>query len=194
MGGMNSRLRISAYELCKDRDGEKCNICNEPGTPLTLIVDHLDNNDKNNPKDGSNWQLLCRRHNYIKNPRRKKSIRIHTSLMRSDTRDQSTAEMQKNAQAEPMFRHWIVEQIRHSKDKRIRKDEAINGGAEYASCSPETIRKRYLPKMLSSVGMLFIYDDASVGETFITLKPKHWVGVMPEDNGFLDLIGKEYGE
>ena len=72
----DAKSYITAYQLCKYRDGEKCKICgghigDHMPVKLTkkwklatkiierLEIDHVDGNPLNNPPDGSNWRLLC---------------------------------------------------------------------------------------------------------------------------------------
>ena len=188
MGGMNNRLRIFAYNLCAIRDGEKCFVCNKQGNKSTLIVHHLDNNHRNNPRDGSNWKLACRHDNYILNPRNSKKVKPYIDINTSNDRDLCSPEMKKNMISEPLFRHWLYKMV--IKNKGIPKDEAVNAGAEIAGCSPVTIKQRYLPKLLSAEG-IYTLDDTSPSNVLIIFKPKHLIGVMPTDNGILDLIAKE---
>ena len=73
---LNQKDYITAYQLCKYRDGEKCKICGghigdlmparllrKWKLPTKIIerleIDHVDGNPLNNPPDGSNWRLLC---------------------------------------------------------------------------------------------------------------------------------------
>ena len=77
---LDGKTYISAYQLVKYRDGEKCAICGgHIGDPLPsrlvkkwklstniiekLEIDHTDGNPLNNPPDGSNWRLLCQADN-----------------------------------------------------------------------------------------------------------------------------------
>ena len=74
------KTQITAYQLCKYRDGEKCDICGAgigDQMPAKLIrkwklttdkiesleIDHIDGNPLNNPPDGTNWRLLCKADN-----------------------------------------------------------------------------------------------------------------------------------
>ena len=74
---LDGKTQITAYQLCKYRDGEKCAICGASigdQMPAKLIrkwklttdkiesleIDHIDGNPLNNPPDGTNWRLLCK--------------------------------------------------------------------------------------------------------------------------------------
>jgi hypothetical protein len=164
MARLNSRQRRKTYEQLRARDGERCNICKRFGNYRTLVVDHCDNNPDNN--NLTNLQLLCRRHNYVKNPRGSKA------KVRLDARDLaqpkiSSAEFLKNTKSEPLFCHWIDRILR--KEHRILYEDAINSGAQMAGCSPVTA-KRYLDKLTSSVGPCQVYYDDEAGATFLELK------------------------
>jgi hypothetical protein len=77
---LDSKTYITAYQLCKYRDGERCAICGgHIGNPMppkligkwklptdkieSLEIDHIDGNPLNNPADGTNWRLLCKADN-----------------------------------------------------------------------------------------------------------------------------------
>lgn len=144
------------------RDGLRCKMCGQFGTlnPKSrrrLIVDHIDNNPTNNSI--SNLQLLCRKHNYLKNPRlaERRETTITTTVPQTD-------EMEKSKICEPQFRTWIMERMR--KEQHVTKDDAVNAGAEFAACSPVTV-VRYLSKLTSSVGPFYIRYDDDMDETFI---------------------------
>jgi len=74
---LDGKTQITAYQLCKYRDGEKCSICGASiGDQMpakfirkwklttekieSLEIDHVDGNPLNNPPDGTNWRLLCK--------------------------------------------------------------------------------------------------------------------------------------
>ena len=77
---LDGKTQITAYQLCKYRDGERCAICGGhigDQMPAKLIrkwklmtnkiesleIDHIDGNPLNNPPDGTNWRLLCKADN-----------------------------------------------------------------------------------------------------------------------------------
>lgn len=155
----SGRFRKKWYPKLVKRDGERCSICGRRPPEVYLEIDHKDGDSKNNPLDGSNYQLLCRHDNRKKNPRGKGR---GSSKLRSDSIDTAaptSAEFRKNQIAEPLFRHWLHEQMRTIKPARITLAEAINSGAEVAGCSTITI-KRYLSKLCSEAGIYqLIYDD-----------------------------------
>lgn len=53
-GSAPNHYRREAFRI----HGEKCNRC---GTTENLVVHHIDENRNNNPLDGSNWEILCKR-------------------------------------------------------------------------------------------------------------------------------------
>jgi hypothetical protein len=195
MGGMNLRQRTFAYNFCVKRNGEKCNVTGCIRTKL--IVDHIDNNDKNNPKDGSNWQLLCRHHNYIKNPRRCWAMKYFTARMQKvESSEPGSPELRKSELAFPLYCEWLRRKV--NENTAIPMDQAINSGAMFVTkcgiqLSPATIRSRYLPMLISSDGD-FDADDTSPTNVLIRFKPKHLIGIIPTDNGINDLISKEDGD
>ncbi len=65
---MNGIMRKKLYRIIAERDGEYCKCCGKLPSEGQLVIDHRDNNEKNN--DLANLQLLCRSCNYLKNPRR----------------------------------------------------------------------------------------------------------------------------
>jgi len=79
---LDRKTQITAYQLCKYRDGEKCDICGASigdQMPAKLVrkwklttdkiesleIDHVDGNPLNNPPDGTNWRLLCKADNLV---------------------------------------------------------------------------------------------------------------------------------
>jgi hypothetical protein len=164
MGRLNSRQRRKLFEQLRARDGERCNVCKRFGNCNTLVVDHRDNNPDNNGL--SNLQLLCRRHNYTKNPRGSKPKMVLDSRELAQPKITS-AEFLKNTKSEPSFCHWIHRILR--KEHRIPYDDAINSGAQMAGCSPVTA-KRYLDKLTSSVGPCQVFYDDEAGATFLEFK------------------------
>jgi len=87
---MSTATYISAYTLCKYRDGEKCKICGLeigdrypagarrkwklPEKVEKLQVDHIDGNPWHNPPDGTNWRLLCPLCNLIEEEKMRKAV------------------------------------------------------------------------------------------------------------------------
>ena len=155
-GGERKQAKI----FCLKRDGAGCCRCpkykREEQALTILELDHRDNNDRNNPRNGSNWQLLCRAHNHLKNPRAKGRFHPEKALRIEDlqTTQPQSAEMEKNLHSEPEFIEWLRIELEDKGEMNI--DEAINSGAYIADCSQKTIQ-RYINKHASRAGE-FILD------------------------------------
>jgi len=120
-----------------------------------LFLDHKDNNARNNPRTGSNWQLLCRPHNHLKNPRGRGKYNPMRDLTVEDLRTSlpQSAEMLKNQYSEPMFIEWLRTELEDIDEMDI--NDAINSGAYVADCSTKTIQ-RYINKYASRAGELIL--------------------------------------
>lgn len=152
MGGINKKTRKKLYKLLVERDSECCRNCKVPATEKQLVIDHKNNNSKDNRLE--NLQLLCRKCNYLKNPRKKPFDFVCVSVC--DERD-APPELKENRRMEPLFRQWLLKKM--MENHPIRFDEAKNAGAEYVGCSSETTRK-YLRTMTSSEGNYVIIRDS----------------------------------
>ncbi len=150
---MNGTTRKKFYDFLSNHNGEYCRCCGNLPTEGQLVIDHRDNNNENNSQD--NLQLLCRRCNYLKNPRRP----VDMCVSEEESPDQSELEVSRTK--EPSFRKFVCHQI--SEEKSIPEQELINSGSEYSGISPVTA-KRYLDKMCSKVG---IYQKRKMGRTVI---------------------------
>lgn len=156
-----------------------------------LCIDHIDNNNSNNPKDGSNWQYLCRGHNGRKNHRgatkKNKLFQFNTlkdSLKRvrdlkgvNDRGDEVTdvvirfAEMDKNKRASPLFREFVSMTI--DQCGVLSKKDLLDAGAEYVTqvlgdgCGiDQQTAERYLKKLCAPiVGKFEIYNAAKADES-----------------------------
>ena len=154
MSHMNSRTRHIVYEFLVQRDGEFCNHCKVLGMERQLVVDHIDNNDNNNHPD--NLQLLCRRCNYLKNPRlseREPFDMCECEPIQHVSFSYHTNEITINKEKEPLFRKYVEYII----DKNIEweKEDLINSGSETVGVSIITA-ERYLKKMCSSTGKFML--------------------------------------
>lgn len=143
MSNMNSTQRKYWYpKIVIKQGGEYCFGCGidiEKMDEKLLMIDHIDNNNKNNIIE--NLQLLCRACNRIKNPHRSQTFERAM-----------TPEMLVNRKGEPRFRKWLFDFV--LREHFIKWDEAINSGAEICQMSREAI-KSYLFKCTSNAG---IYD------------------------------------
>ena len=147
MSNMNSRQRNKAYSYLKMRFGAYCRGCQALESERELVIDHRDNNNFNN--HSSNWQLLCRSCNYIKNPRLVERP-LDVCGGGCDSLDRET-EITINREKEPKFREYV--ELRVGEEKQVPQQDLINGGAEYCGCSIKTTA-RWLAKMTSSQGEL----------------------------------------
>jgi hypothetical protein len=64
--------------------------------------------------------------------------------------------MQKNAQAEPLFRRWLL--VKLVREGRTDLKKAINSGSEIAKCSQEAVR-RYINSVSSTEGWAVIVPE-----------------------------------
>jgi len=174
MSRMSGARRKKIYEFLRRRDGEYCFIGGEPGSEDTLLVDHADNNSANNKQ--SNLHLICRTMNSAKNPRsyqkRKQSsayVGVSNEMAGSEVVSVS-AELRKNQQSEPDFRHWLFIEI--WRKGRLPFLDVINSGAAVARSSQSAIR-RYLDKESSRVRIYQIIEDPATKERFVQFGP-YW--------------------
>ena len=143
VSNMNGKKRKKLYAFLVKRDGEFCNNCKKCLPEVNLVIDHIDNDNKNNSLD--NLQLLCRQCNYSKNPRRP------LDLSESEDEKEDETELQKSSRLRPLVRKFILHEINES--NVVQEKELLDGGAELHSCSQQTI-KRILDGMCSKIGIL----------------------------------------
>jgi len=162
VGNMNGQTRKKKYALLAREDGEYCRCCGLLPSEGQLVVDHRDNNNYNNSRE--NLQLLCRRCNYMKNPRGPLAPCESESENESDC-DVERTEISINRTAEPMFKKSVYQMINENDHKPIPEKELINSGSELVGISPVTA-KRYIDKMCSHAGVL---QRKKVGHTIVIL-------------------------
>jgi len=156
---MNGQTRKKMYQyLCK-RDGEYCRGCGVKSPKSQLVIDHKDNNNSNNQVD--NFQLLCRRCNYKKNPRRPVDVCVRESAT------QAISELEESRKKEPKFRKYIAHEI--NENEVALEEELINSGAEVIGISPVTA-KRYMNKICSKAGIYQRFETPK--GTYVEFKPE----------------------
>jgi len=172
----NRNSRLSSRELKKikreltKRDGQKCKICNNNNIPLKrLLVEHIDNNYKNNNMD--NLQLACQSCNIKKNPPYQKikdvdNVRVRECVSLEETPKPQSAEMARNMKSEPMFIGWLEKEMRHC--NKMELEDVVCSGAQYSGVSIDTIRTRYLKKLTSRLGFYDVVEE--LGVKFIVWK------------------------
>ena len=148
MSNMNSRKRKTAYPYLKNMFGPYCRGCQVLESERELVIDHIDNNNKNN--NPSNWQFLCRSCNYIKNPRLKEREPLDVCVSVSKPFN-TPSEIKINRAKEPLFKTYAEEEVKSN--VHVLEQELIHSGAEKLGLSPITA-DRYLKKMYSSAGTL----------------------------------------
>ena len=161
MSNMNGRKRKKVYSYLKNTFGAFCRGCRALESERELVIDHKDNNNSNN--NPSNWQLLCRSCNYIKNPRLVERP-LDVCGGRCDSFDRET-EITINREKEPKFREYV--ELRITEEEQVPQQDLINGGAEMFECSQKTTR-RYLEKLTSSEGRYARRKEGNI--TMIYLK------------------------
>lgn len=142
---MNSHTRKKKYDEIARRDGNFCRGCQKLPTEGPLILDHRDNNSKNNKNE--NLQILCRGCNYIKNPRGP----VDQRESESEYDYENKSELEVNRIKEPSFKAYVHQRI--GEEVQVLQSDILNSGAEHVGISPITA-KRYLDKMCSAAGTL----------------------------------------
>ena len=150
---MNGKQRKKSYNFLSKRDGEFCKCCRKLSSEVQLVVDHKDNNSKNNLKQ--NLQLLCRACNYLKNPRRPLDLCV------SEDVSEDKNELQTSRRTEPQFRKFVFHELNERGE--VPEKDLIYSGAEDVGISSITA-ERYLKKMCSSRG---ICEFSNRGKTTI---------------------------
>ena len=154
MSNMNGRDRRSIYDYLVKRDGEFCKHCKVSCKQRQLVVDHIDNYNSNNHPN--NLQLLCRRCNYLKNPRlseREPFAMCECEPIQHVSFSYITNEITINKEKEPLFRKYVEYTI--DKNTEWEKEDLINSGSETVGVSIITA-ERYLKKMCSSTGKFML--------------------------------------
>lgn len=130
--------------MVADED-EYCKCCGLLPSEGQLIIDHRDNDNSNNIR--TNRQFLCRKCNYLKNPRRP------LDKYEREEESEDETELQKSKKNEPQFRNYVFCRLNENNKKPIPEKELLYGAAELVGNSPTTCY-RYLLKMCSSEGPL----------------------------------------
>lgn len=192
MSNMNPKSRAIAYAFCVKRDGNKCVVCkrhpvakvSDPKHEVKeLVVDHLDNDNSNNPDDGSNWELLCRRCNALKNPHGKRGdlkfnrhLRLEHSLVCGGSSEQQdedrrarwrqSKELEKSDKAEKIVRLYVKQQLKLYES--IPKSDLEDAAAEHCTLQgvqiSQTTVSRYLRKFsnrLNGFAQVFVSEDVA---------------------------------
>ena len=151
MSNMNSRMRKMVYGFLRLRGGARCQICKISENERELVVDHIDNNNANNSPE--NFQLLCRRCNYNKNPRLAEREPLDNVGVCVSQQLDIPMEIRINREKEPLFRTYVLQRI--AIEGESEKADLVYAGAEKIGISPKTSMK-YLKKMCSSEGQFQI--------------------------------------
>jgi len=155
------------------RDGPTCVLCHTTPTD-PLEIDHI---DPDGPDSFANLRLLCKSCNLDRRrskdrgineretkPQRQLSLEeaLSATYQAKQTIEYAagSVEMQANGFYENSYRAWVLQQV------PIKKQDAINGGAETVGCSPETA-SRYLNKLTSSAGPLTTKQDIHSAQIII---------------------------
>lgn len=150
---MNGQTRQKLCLIVSQRDGTFCKCCGALPSERQLILDHKNNNPKDNRPE--NLQFLCRPCNYLKNPRPQNSY-----VSENEAPDIET-EIEINRVCEPQFKRYACQ--RRNEEGPVEEKDLMNAGAEAVGVSPVTT-KRYLDKMCSSHG---IFQRKKIGRKIV---------------------------
>jgi hypothetical protein len=145
---MNGNQRKKLHYRLITRDGANCNNCYVSHTIRKPIIDHIDNNNRNNILE--NLQLLCRACNYRKNPRISERDSSYTS---NENKHTGSSSIIINQEKEQKFRNFVYQEMIFGQKRNHSRKNIINGGAEIVGISPETAN-RYFKKLSSFTGLL----------------------------------------
>ncbi len=140
MGELNTKQLEYARCLCLGRDGRNCCKCAKPLCDLDSVgqLDHKDGNPKNNPLDGSNWQMMCASCNVEKWHRQKFELILDGDIDKAD-------HLSISSKMEYRWVRWLYASITKAKGRRVTEEYAIETGALEIDGNPVTT-KRYLAK------------------------------------------------
>ncbi|MGI0022673.1 MAG: HNH endonuclease signature motif containing protein [Nitrososphaeraceae archaeon] len=151
---MNGKTRKKLYKLISQRDGEYCKGCGKLALEGQLVVDHIDNDNSNN--DPSNLQLLCRKCNYLKNPRRPVDL-----CERERKSEDIQTEVQISTIKKPQFNTYLAQRVN---DKGfVEEKDFVYSVSKVLGISPITA-KRWLDVECSSEG---VYERHKIGSGFV---------------------------
>lgn len=139
---MNGITRKKLYVELSQKYGEYCQFCGRKPEDMQLVIDHIDNDNSNNNKQ--NLRLLCRRCNYIKNPRRPVDKCVSECV-------DEVSELQTSRTKKPMFKRFVWHEINECVE--VSEKEILDSSAEELDISQVTA-KRWLDAMCSSHGLL----------------------------------------
>lgn len=138
MGSLSSSDLEYARCLCLDRDGYNCKGCGKSLDQLKHVVNvhHVDGNNRNNPKDGSNWELRCGSCNV-------KQWWVEKRVSAIEGRDETPFQYSVSSKMELAWIRWMIDEI--VQHKKISWSKAINTGALEIN-GQDVTTKRYLKK------------------------------------------------
>jgi hypothetical protein len=145
---MNGNQRKKLHHRLIARDGPNCEICHVSELIRKPVIDHIDNNNRNNLLD--NLQLLCRPCNYKKNPRLSER---DSSDLSSENKSTGSASISINQEKEQKFRDFVYREIIFGERRNHSRKNIVNSGAEVVGISPITAN-RYFEKLSSFAGLL----------------------------------------
>ncbi len=154
MSKMNGVMRKKLYQLLVSRDGEYCRCCGALQYECQLVVDHKDNDNSNN--DPENLQLLCRKCNYLKNPRRP----VDECVSEKEIPDRPS-ELRTSLVNKPKFKQFVYHEL--GEKAQVPEKEVLNSTSEILDISQVT-GKRYLDGMCSDAGLL---ERRTIGKTVV---------------------------
>lgn len=165
MTRLNSRQRKRIFKLLVERDGEKCNKCGRkpPNEVKKLVIDRIEN--QGDYDDISKLQLLCYRHNYFKNPRKKERIPLDKSESVCENRRASPEDMDLdhrtsidiNQQKQPLALPYLEQRLDDSPNG-VDYGDMVQSLSFVFIISPMTA-DRYIKPYCCSVGPFEIVQD-----------------------------------
>jgi len=182
-------------------EGRLC--CEHCGTGIEfsekdIVADHIDNNRKNNDPKG-NGQVLCRKHNLIKNPPMLFKIKgeaLNCEREWERVREKlkvETLAMEKNRTGKPAFEKWLYsEMLKHNK---LGLNDVIDSGSFVSDIGTDTIRTRYLMPMVSRVAYLKILrESVTVNDKEVVVEYVVWRDRERFLKERFDKLFKKYGK